>query len=232
MKRIALVLFVFASTFANAQNLPERGVQPQISVTGEGKVTVTPDQAVITIGVENMGADASEVKKKNDVAIDAIIKYLKSMNLPAGDYQTQRVYLNRNYDYTKKKYNYVASQIIQITLKDLSKYDALMMGLVDAGANNIQGVQFKTSKLAQYESEARAEAVREAKKKANDYAGALGQTAGKAIFVTDNSVGHYPVPVMQSMRFEKAESADMARETLAVGEIIVTANVTVHFALN
>ena len=232
MKKIALILFVFVSTFANAQNLPERTVQPQISVTGEGKVTVTPDQAVITIGVENMGADASEVKKKNDVAIDAIIKYLKSMNLPAGDYQTQRVYLNRNYDYTKKKYNYVASQIIQITLKDLSKYDALMMGLVDAGANNIQGVQFKTSKLAQYESEARAEAIREAKKKANDYAGALGQTAGKAIFVTDNSVGHYPVPVMQSMRFEKAESADMPRETLAVGEIIVTANVTVHFALN
>jgi uncharacterized protein YggE len=228
MKKIALVLVVLISGLANAQVVTER-MQPQINVSGEGKVKVTPDQAVITIGVENTGADAATVKKKNDTAIDGILKYLKSSGIPAADYQTKRVYLNRNYDYDKKKYNYVAQQTIVINLKDLSKYDTLMMGVVDAGANTINGVEFKTSKLAQYESEARTKAIQQARLKANDYAAALGQKAGKAIVVTDNTQTYYPV-AMQSMRME-AKSADMPRETLAVGEIEVTANVTVSFAL-
>jgi uncharacterized protein YggE len=228
MKKIALVLVVLISGLANAQVVTER-MQPQINVSGEGKVKVTPDQAVITIGVENVGADAATVKKKNDTAIDAILKYLKSSGIPAADYQTKRVYLNRNYDHDKKKYNYVAQQTIVINLKDLSKYDTLMMGVVDAGANTINGVEFKTSKLAQYESEARTKAIQQARLKANDYAAALGQKAGKAIVVTDNTQTYYPV-AMQSMRME-AKAADMPRETLAVGEIEVTANVTVSFAL-
>lgn len=229
MKKIALVLFVFVSTFASAQ-VTQQNQQPQISVAGEGKITVTPDRADVTIGVENIGADAADVKKKNDATIDAVIKYLKSIKLPAEDYQTQRVNLYRNYDSDKKKYSYTASQTIVIHLKDLTKYDSMMMGLIDAGVNNIQGVQFKTSKLAQYESEARIKAVADAKQKANDYAGALNQKVGKAIVVTDNSQTYYP-PMVRSMKFEAADSV-MPQETLAIGEITVMANVTISFELN
>jgi len=229
MKKIALVLFVFVSTFASAQ-VTQQNQQPQISVAGEGKITVTPDRADVTIGVENIGADAADVKKKNDATIDAVIKYLKSIKLPAEDYQTQRVNLYRNYDSDKKKYSYTASQTIVIHLKDLTKYDSMMMGLIDAGVNNIQGVQFKTSKQAQYESEARIKAVADAKQKANDYASALNQKVGKAIVVTDNSQTYYP-PMVRSMKFEAADSV-MPQETLAIGEITVTANVTISFELN
>ena len=228
MKKIALVLVVLISGLANAQ-MTEK-MQPQINVSGEGKIKVTPDQATITIGVENMGSDANDVKKKNDAAIDAILKYLKSSGVPAADYQTKRVSLNRNYDYDKKKYSFVAQQTIVINLKDLSKYDALMMGVVDAGANNIQGVEFRTSKLAQYESEARTKAVQQARLKANDYAAALGQKAGKAIVVTDNTQTYYPMMERANMSLQ-AKAADMPRETLALGEIEVTANVNISFIL-
>lgn len=228
MKRIAMVLVVLATGFANAQ-VTEK-VQPQVTVSGEGKIKVTPDQAVITIGVENIGPDAAEVKKKNDATVDAVIKYLKKSNISATDYQTQRVNLYRNYDYDKKKYNNVASQTITINLKDLSKYDALMSGLVDAGVNNIQGVEFKTSKLAEYETQARREAALDAKKKANDYAVALGQKVGKAIVINDSSQAYYPV--MRSMKFEAADASGGAQmETLAIGEIEVKATVTISFEL-
>lgn len=233
MKKIALVLVVLASGFANAQVVDGRGVmQPQINVSGEGKVMVTPDEAVITVGVTNTGVDAATVKKENDKVADAIIKYLKSINMAAKDYQTTNVYLHRNYDYTKKKYSFQAGQTLVINLKDLSKYDTMMMGLVDAGANDIQGVQFKTSKLAQYESEARMKAVQQARAKANDYAAALGQKAGKALVVSDNSQTYYPV--MRNQMMAKAEMMDAGapRETLAVGEIEVTSNVTISFALD
>ncbi|MCO6148886.1 SIMPL domain-containing protein [Flavobacterium sp. NRK1] len=231
MKKIALLVFVFVTTLASAQ-ATQQNQQPQINVSGEGKIMVTPDRADITIGVENTGADAADVKKKNDAAIDAVIKYLKSIKLPSEDYQTQRVNLNRNYDYNKKKYSYVASQTIVIHLKDISKYDAMMMGLVDAGVNNIEGVQFKTSKQAQYESEARIKAVEQAKQKANDYAGALGQKIGKPITVTDNTQSYYPPVMMRAMKFEDASAADMPKETLAIGEITITANVNISFELN
>jgi uncharacterized protein len=226
MKRIALIIALFATMFAGAQ---QQNPQPQINVNGEGKIMVIPDQADITVGVTNTGADADDVKKANDKAIDAVIKYLKSQKLQPADYQTQRVNLNRNYDYNKKKYSYVASQAIVIHLKDLSKYDALMMGLTDAGVNTINGVTFKTSKQADYESEARIKAVADAKKKAGDYAGALGQKVGKAITVTDNTQVYYPQVYRMEM---KAAAADEApQETLAVGEITITANVNIAFEL-
>ena len=229
MKKIALVLLVFVTSFAGAQTV-QQNQPPQVNVSGEGKIMVMPDQATIIIGVENMGTDAAEVKKKNDATIDAVIKYLKSINLPASDYQTQRVYLHRNYDYTKKKYSFVATQSIVINLKDLSKYDAMMMGLVDAGVNSIQGVEFKTSKLAQYESEARVKAIENAKKRAQDYAGALNQKLGKALLVTDNTQVYYPMPMRAQFKTEAAD-ADMPRETLAIGEITITANVNISFEL-
>jgi uncharacterized protein YggE len=40
-------------------------------------------------------------------------------------------------------------------LRDLSQYDALMEGLVNEGVNKIDNVVFQSSKLAQYQSEAR-----------------------------------------------------------------------------
>lgn len=231
MKKIALALMMFTATLATAQ-VTQQNQQPLINVTGEGKITVAPDRADITIGVENVGADAAEVKKKNDASIDAVIKYLKNtIKLPAEDYQTQRVNLYRNYDYDRKKSNYVASQTIVIHLKDLSKYDTLMMGLIDAGVNNIQGVEFKTSKLAQYESEARVKAVNDAKGKATTYAGALSQKVGKAVVITDNTQAYYPQPMYRGMKLEAASDTGAARETLAIGEITITSNVNISFEL-
>lgn len=229
MKKLAIVIVLFSGMLASAQVI-QQNPQPQINVNGEGKILVAPDQADITIGVTNTGADAADVKKANDAAIDAVLKFLKSQKLQPADYQTQRVNLNRNYDYNKKKYSYVASQTIVIHLKDLTKYDPLMMGLTDAGVNEIQGVTFKTSKQAQYESEARVKAVADAKKKAQDYAGALGQKVGSAILVTDNTQVIYP-QVYRMMKNEMASDAAAPQETLAIGEITITANVNIAFQL-
>jgi uncharacterized protein YggE len=227
MKKTIFILMTIFATAAQAQEIKQ---VPQINVSGEGKIKVTPDYAIISIGVENTGADAAEVKKKNDATVDAVIKYLKGFKLPASDYQTKQVYLHKSYDYNKKKNTFVASQQITVTLKDLSKYDTLMMGLVDTGINNINGVEFKSTKVAQLESEARRAAVADAKTKAMDYASALNQKVGKAIMVSDNSQTHYPVPVMYAMKAEAAGDA-MSRETLAIGEIEITANVTISFSL-
>lgn len=224
MKKIALVLVMLVTGAVSAQNNPV----PLVSVTGEGTVKVTPDMATITIGVNNQGSDSEEVKRENDKAVDAILKYLKKSGIDAKDYQTQRVYLNRNYDYDKKKYYYMASQTITVKLRDLTKYDPLMAGLVESGVNNIQGVDFESSKQKEHEKEARRLAMLDAQQKATEYAQAIGQSIGQAYTISENNVQNYPV--MRTAMYE-AKDASASRETLAVGEIEVKANVTVGFLL-
>ena len=204
---------------------------PQINVSGEGKIKVIPDEATIAVTVETKGNIAKDVKKQNDEKIEAVLKFIKKMNLAPADYKTQRVALNPQYDYEKKKHNYNATQTIEILLRDLSKYDELMDGLVDSGINRIDNVTFQSSKLAQYESEARKLAMKEAKMKAEDYVSVLGQKVGKAMTISDNSNSYQPQPVYARMKSMAMEDSSAPRETLAVGEINIIANVTVSFIL-
>ena len=144
MKTTVLILTTLFAMSMQAQD--QKPQVPQISVTGEGKVKVTPDQAVINVGFQNSGKDAKEVKALNDEVVDKVIKFLKKSGISASDYKTTNVSLYKNYDYEKKKYNFQADQSLTITLKDLSKYDEVMMGLNDSGVNSISGVEFKSSK--------------------------------------------------------------------------------------
>lgn len=227
MKKAIVILTVFLSAMTYAQ---EQKQIPQINVSGEGKIKVTPDKVVVRFGVENLGKDATEVKKLNDETVDKVIKFIKKFGIPTADYQTTNVSLNRTYDYDKKKYNFQASQSITITLKDITKYDSLMMGLVDNGINNISNVEFQSSKIEEHKSAARKEAMKEAKHKAEDYVSVLGQKVGKALLISDNSSVHYPQPMYKEMRAMAAGDSG-PQETLAVGEIEVIANVTVSFLL-
>lgn len=229
MKKVILILALVFMANSYAQ---EHKQVPMINVSGEGKVKVAPDQALIAISIETKGTKAEEVKRENDKKMDAILKFIKKSNIAAEDFQTQRISLNPNYDYEKKKYNYIATQSVQILLKDLSKYDTLMEGLVNEGINRIDNVEFKSSKMLQLQSDARKLAIKDAKAKAEDFVSVLGQKVGKAILISDNSQSYIPQPrmyAMKSMSMDKAESAP--RETLAIGEIEIIANVSVSFAL-
>ena len=229
MKKLVIML-LFSAGMIQAQEVK---AVPQISVSGEGKIKVTPDEALITVAVENTGKESAEVKKKNDEIVDKVLKLIKQRGIYLGDYQTQRVNLYKNYDYNAKKYNYVANQTISIHLKDLSKYDKLMMDLVDSGINSIQGVEFKSSKIKEYESQARKKAIFDAKQKAEDYVSVLvGQKVGKALVISDNSFTNYPRPVYAEMRtMAMVEGGPMPKETLAIGEIEIISNVLVSFVL-
>ncbi|UFH34635.1 SIMPL domain-containing protein [Flavobacterium acetivorans] len=228
MKKVLLILSVLFISLSYAQEVKQI---PQISVAGEGKIKVVPDQATITVTVETKGNNAKDVKKQNDQQMEAVLKMIKKMDLNPADYKTQRVSLNPQYDYEKKKTNYNATQTIEILLRDLSKYDELMDGVVSQGINRIDNVVFQSSKLAEYQSEARKLAMKEAKLKATDYVSVLGQKIGRAMTISDNSQSYYPQPVYARMKSMEMSDASAPRETLAVGEITITANVSVSFIL-
>jgi len=228
MKKIVLILGFLLMTMSYAQELKQ---VPMISVSGEGKVKVTPDQAAISISMETKGIKAEDVKRENDKKMDVILKFIKNSAIAKEDYQTRRVSLNPNYDYEKKKYSYIATQTVQILLKDLSKYDALMEGLVNEGINRIDNVEFKSSKMIQLQSDARKLAMKDAKMKAEDYVSVLGQKVGKALLISDTSQIYQPQPRMFAMK-AMAMDESAPRETLAIGEIEITATVSASFVLD
>ena len=228
MKKALLILSVLFISMSYGQEVKQ---VPQINVSGEGKVKVIPDEVTIAVTVETKGNNAKDVKKQNDEKIEAALKFIKKMNLAPADYKTQRVSLNPQYDYEKKKHSYNATQTIEILLRDLSKYDELMEGLVGQGINRIDNATFQSSKLSQYQSEARKLAMKEAKLKAEDYVSVLGQKVGRAITISDNSRTYYPQPMYAAMKTIETSDASAPRETLAIGEINITANVTVSFIL-
>jgi hypothetical protein len=228
MKKAGFIVTMLFMAFSYAQEVKQ---VPQISVTGEAKIKVVPDQATISATVETKGNDAKEVKQKNDQKIEAVLKIIKKMNLAPADYRTQRVALNPQYDYEKKKTSYNATQTIEIIVRDLAKYDELMEGIVNQGINKIDNVVFQSSKLAQYESEARKMAMKDAKLKAEDYVSVLGQKVGKAMTISDNSQSYQPQVAYSRMKNMEMSDVAEVRETLAVGEITISANVNVSFIL-
>ena len=228
-RKAALFLTVFAFALGHAQMIEQKPT-PQINVAGEGKVRVVPDQALISVSVDTKGNKAADVKKQNDETVERVIQAIKRHNLPKEDVQTKRISLNPVYDWEKKKYSYNATQTIEILLKDLNKYDGLMESLVDAGINRISNVEFRSSKIEQHKTEARKQAMLEAKKKADDYVSVIGQKVGKALNISDNTQVFYPQPMyeMKAMAMDGGGNA-APRETLAIGEITVTANVSATF---
>lgn len=229
MKKVVLFLTIMFMTMSYGQETKQI---PQINVNGEGKVKIAPDQVSISATVETKGNNAKDVKKQNDEKMDAVLKFIKKMNIPTADFRTKQVALNPQYDYEKKKTSYNAVQTVEILVKDLSKYDELMEGLVQQGINRLDNVSFESSKLAQYQSEARKLAIKDAKAKAEDYVSVLGQKVGKAYTISDNSQIYHPQPMYAAMRMKESADAVPSNETLAIGEIEITANVSVSFILD
>ncbi len=216
-----LISFLCAQSFY-AQNL--------ISITGEGSVKVMPDRAVVKVRVENQGSEAKKVQEMNNQSINSVMKSLKSIKFDMKDVKTEWINLNKNYNYETKEFYYVANQTIVIVLKDLTLYEDVMNRLMDSGVNRIEGVSFESSQIEKLESEARKLAMQNAKQKAQDYVGVLGQKLGKAKTIAENQ-GYTPRP-MYEMAMMKSASQDASQETIAVGEIEVKSSVSVSFELD
>lgn len=225
MKKTITVLLVLLTIQMMAQDK----LQSTVSVNGEGTVKVVPDQVTIRMSVENSGDDPIALKTLNDKAIDGILQHIKRSDVEAKDVQTQYVNLNKRYDYNTKTYSYQATQTITLLLKDLTKYDALISGLMQRGINRIDGITFGSSKSDDLQSQARRNAVANAKMKAEEYAAVLNQKIGKAIQISEQGSFSPPMPMLRAQAMMM--SSDSTGETLAVGEMEIIAKIQVVFEL-
>jgi uncharacterized protein YggE len=204
-------------------------------VTGTSEVKVAPDRAVIEIGVEKRDPSASAAKHAEDAAARQILAALRAHGIDDKDIQTTYLWLQQQSSYVKKErvYFFVASQTLTVTVRDISRLDALLEALVQAGGNQINSIVYETSELRKYRDQARDLAVKAAREKAQALARALGQDVGRAQIIEEIPETEYRFSAgLLANTSTESDSRARGGPSLAPGQTNITASVTVSFELN
>ena len=202
-----------------------------VKTTGNAEIKVTPDEAVLSVGVERQSVKARNAKKAVADTSRKIIAALKTLGVEDKDIQTAYLYLQPMIDYRNKVRitNFTAEQSLSVKLRDIAKLDDVMDAVVSAGANSIGGIDYQSSEIRKYKDQARDEAVKAAREKAEALAKGLGNQIGKTYSIEDGEqmegYSYFgglaaPSPVL----VEKTRST-------APGQLTVKASVTVSFDL-
>jgi uncharacterized protein len=178
---IALALATAAAPDSDARTL---------SVTGDAEVRVVPDEVCLTVGVEVFDKVLSVAKKANDDRVKRVIAAAKARSISDKLIATGNVGIGPRYDpssYGQVLQGYDVTRSLEITVHDLSKFDDLLTAVLDAGANSVQNVQFKTVEVRKHYDAARILAVRAAREKAELMAKELGQKVGRVRSIVEAS---------------------------------------------
>jgi uncharacterized protein YggE len=246
----ALVLLVFVvgaglsgctSGGAVAQDIKPVSVsvnnsQQGIWVNGEGKVTVTPDIATVSLGVSSQSPTVAQAQSQAAIAMDKVMTALTSNGVAKNDIKTQYFNIQQmtRYDNNTQQSvvtGYMVSNTVTAKIRVVEKTGSIIDAVAVAGGDftRINGVGFSVEKPEQYYSQARELAIRDARAKADQLAKLAGVTLGGATSISENTVSNpvpYPAPVMRS------QAAGMGSTTsISPGETDITLSVQIAYAI-
>jgi len=207
-----------------------------ISVTGTAEVNVAPDEAILSLGVESRDKDLSVAKAQHDSRVKKLLAVARNAGVEEKNIQTSTLQMRPEYSEEKvpKFLAYEVSQTIQVTLKDLSKYENLITKLLESGVNRVDSVEFLVAEPRKYRDEARVKAIRAAREKATAMAAELGQTIGKPWDISEdtfNGVFAQTNSFVQANNYSYDRGPATEESTVAPGEVSLRASVRVSFQL-
>jgi hypothetical protein len=177
-----------ASPVANNGDVSVRTV----SVTGVGRVSVTPDMAYATFGVETSNANLAQAQSDNATQMAAVIAKLKSLGVADKDIQTTGYFVSPQYDRDQKVTGYRVDNSVRVTVHDLKNLGSTIDAIVAAGANRVTGISFDLSNKDAATQQAREQAVADARAKAEQYAKLVNMQLGAPVTISETSA---PAPV-------------------------------------
>lgn len=171
-------------------------------VQGSGKAVAAPDKAVINLGITNEANSVSGAQEKINQTADRIVAALKNLGVAEKDIKTVGYSVNPNFDFStsRKTGNYTVTQNFEIKVP-IEKTNEVVDASTANGANVIGNISFvlDDDKQLKLENQARVEAVKKAKAKAQGLAKAAGIRLGKIINVSEN-FGGAPIPLMMEAK--------------------------------
>jgi uncharacterized protein YggE len=141
-----------------------------ITVVGNGSVMVAPDVARVSAGVETSADTVSAAMQENRERMDAMMAALKALEIPDKDIQTANfsIYVDRYSEpiptgevgtFIQPNPLYRVSNMVNVIIRDLDKVSGVLDSVIEAGANNIWGVNFEVDDETAAQAEARSKAM-------------------------------------------------------------------------
>jgi uncharacterized protein YggE len=235
--------YVFAFTaLSSAQDC--RNDLSLITVTGEAEIRVVPDEVILTLGVETWNTDLNVAKQENDAKVNAVFETAKKFGIAPEHIQTDHISIEPRYgdQWEHRRFiGFFVRKSIAITLRETEKFEDLLSAALVAGTNYVHGVDFRTTQLRQHRDEARSKAIKAAQEKANALAKELGQTVGEPHMIQEGHIGWWSGynsgwgrgwgSSMSQNVIQNVSGEGSGGNTIALGQIKITANVTVSFEL-
>lgn len=224
---VALLVFSGAA-IAMAQPTDKRS----ITVQGQASTDVSPDMATISIGVTTRAPQATAALDANSTAARRVIDHAKRSGVAPADVKTGSVTLTEAFktrpgpDGRQEPDGYIATNILVLKLRDLSRMGVLLRETVDEGANRISGVRFGLNDAEPVKDAMRKEAVADARRKALLLAEAAGAKMGEVLTIAE-AQGYQPFEAAADI----AARRSAANVPVESGLLTVTAEVTVTWAL-
>ena len=179
-----LILLGFAILFALssfAQNGTKNFIdQNYIELTGKSEMEIIPDEIYLNI-------DLREKDTKNKESISQLetkmFKALKKIGLDL-EKQVKVLDFTSNFQsYWLKKKDVMKSKSFQVLVHDTKTLSNLFAALEKVDISNINIVKVDHSKMKEFKKEVKIRAIKNAKENAEALAEAIGQEAGRAIYI-------------------------------------------------
>lgn len=249
MKRLTvLFLFLIFSFAAPAQEIDKI---PSITVSGTGEVQIAPDEVEFSLDATNTNKDLQTAKRLNDETVAKIIELTHRFSVLPQNVQTAHISVEMKYESVREAktrvFNeegdeigkrifkgYEVSKTVTVKLTDITRFEEFFAEVLKTGITEVYKVEFSTSKLRETRDKAREMAIKAAKEKAEAMANAVGQTIGKAIKISEGTLGTQSPPYYAATSNSMAVSGSFSEKlaTFAPGAIKVEAQVIVSFQLN
>lgn len=201
-----------------------------ITVTGTASSDEKTQIATFTAGATAVGSDAKQVREEVDTKLKTVVENLKNFGIPDADIQTQSTSLYQEQEsYTQdgaqrmRPGQWRADNTIEIKLRDVAQADALLAILNDGQLTNIYGPQFMFDDVSETQDALLADAVKDARTRADILAQAAGKKVVKVLSITESGASTPVYPM-----FDRAMSGGGGGGIMpGTGE--VSAGVTVVF---
>jgi len=238
-KVFAIVLAILglglsACEASTIEPVPTSTPQPRnITVSGIGKVYLTPDIATISIGVHN--EDESVTRAVNGINTQArdVTEILLEMGVEEEDIKIMNFNIlpEERFDEIGNQTStvYGVDSTVFVTVRELDNLGAIMGSVVEAGANSIFGIQFDVADKTLALTKARKLAVENARTKAEELAKVAGVTLGEIQSI--NELGGVPVPVFEGQEGGGFESPG-DQLPVNLGQLRLTVEVSVSYNIH
>ena len=213
-----------------------------LTVSAEGRTSRVPDLAIFNAGVTSSGKTAGEALAANAADMNRVIQALKRAGIAERDVQTSNLNLNPVYaDMSRQPASpleqqvpriigYQVSNSVTVKQRNLAEFGKVIDTLVSAGANQVNGPSFQMDDPDAASDEARTEAMKKARERANLYARAAGLRVVRILSISEGG-GYVPQPPVMYARAAMADMAGSAPTPMAAGEVSLQSSVTVLFEL-